>query len=75
MAISFGRTVNVLFSRILPPVSGPIRLGMNYSKMFLVSGNRYDFTLAGYRNGKSAIDPPLVFCFLNARRNQVGGCV
>ena len=46
VVIIFGRTVNVLFSLILLPVGGPI-----------LSRNRYSFKLAGYRNGKSAIDP------------------
>ena len=57
MAISFGRTVNVLFSQILLPVSGPIRFVVYQS--FGIPESVW-FHTYGYRNGKSATDPALI---------------
>ena len=45
---------------MLLSVIGLLDWGYARKQFFLVSWNRYDFTLAGYENGKSVTDPALV---------------
>ena len=59
MVISFERTVTV-FTKFC-------------FKSFVISWNRYSFTLVGYRNGKSATDPALLLTQTILSRTDGGG--